>query len=84
MSKTPVECERGGDGRCIKCGLKLHEHEKEKVFSENGRWHHELYCPEVEIDDGLLKVLKSRDEDDDRSVREVVADYFSDKEKVEG
>jgi len=81
MSKTPVEMERAHNGRCIKCGLLVHEHEKKRVYSEKGRWHHERYCPEVEIEDGLLDALKS--DDSDRSAREIVGDYFSDYEEEE-
>lgn len=45
MAATKAEF---GPYGCEHCGLKAHEHDKERVFPEDGppgSWHWEYYCP---------------------------------------
>jgi hypothetical protein len=43
---TEMDLPGGATGPCQNCGYWGHEHEKTRVFSENGRWHWTYECPD--------------------------------------
>lgn len=59
-SATQMDLPGGGKAPCRNCGRWGHEHDKEKVFSENGRWHWVYTCPTSESPESLLERYAER------------------------
>ena len=66
---------------CRNCGLWGHEHDKTKVFSENGRWHWEYHCPDEPSVDSIFERLQERV---GRRVAEFVVDAPEDEQEAPG